>query len=299
MNRKDDASVTCADSVAHRTALIVASRRWFREGLKGLLQASSIVSLIDAVTLDECFAALRADDQPDVAIVSLEGDDERLLKDFETILQWRERLPQTKWVVLCSNLKPAILLAALRSGVDGLFHVDTSEDILRRAVELILLGQTLFPSKLSRLLLGALHPAVVDVPVSGPAKLAEPPMPQTFERGPEQHVPLSPREHQILQCLVAGHPNKVIARELDIAEATVKVHIKGLLRKVKASNRTQAAIWAMNQRPDPVPRASNVVKLPSAALASAGALVAEQRATGLAVPNRGGFLGVGLAAGCD
>ena len=58
---------------------------------------------------------------------------------------------------------------------------------------------------------------------------------------------LSERETQILQCLIEGYANKLIARRLDIAEATVKVHIKGLLRKINVSNRTQAAIWALNQ----------------------------------------------------
>ena len=57
----------------------------------------------------------------------------------------------------------------------------------------------------------------------------------------------SEREHQILQCLVNGLSNKAIARKHHIAEATVKVHVKGLLRKVQVSNRTQAAIWALNR----------------------------------------------------
>jgi two-component system, NarL family, nitrate/nitrite response regulator NarL len=60
-------------------------------------------------------------------------------------------------------------------------------------------------------------------------------------------VALSKREHQIIDCLVCGLPNKSIARELNITEATVKVYVKGLLRKIKVSNRTQVAIWALQQ----------------------------------------------------
>ena len=56
---------------------------------------------------------------------------------------------------------------------------------------------------------------------------------------------LSEREAQMLDGLVKGHANKVIARTCDIAEATVKVHMKSILRKIRADNRTQAAIWAM------------------------------------------------------
>ena len=57
---------------------------------------------------------------------------------------------------------------------------------------------------------------------------------------------LSAREKCILRCLLNGDANKVIARKVDIAEATVKVHVKAILRKIRVQNRTQAAIWAMN-----------------------------------------------------
>ena len=49
-----------------------------------------------------------------------------------------------------------------------------------------------------------------------------------------------------MHCLMQGSPNKVIARKLDVAEATVKVHIKAILRKIRVANRTQAAMWAVN-----------------------------------------------------
>ena len=56
---------------------------------------------------------------------------------------------------------------------------------------------------------------------------------------------LSEREEQILRDLVKGLSNKIIARKLDIAEATVKVHMKSILRKIRVANRTQGAIWAV------------------------------------------------------
>jgi two-component system nitrate/nitrite response regulator NarL len=60
---------------------------------------------------------------------------------------------------------------------------------------------------------------------------------------------LSAREAEILSSLMEGEPNKIIARRLHVAEATVKVHIKAILRKVGAANRTQAAMWAMDHLP--------------------------------------------------
>lgn len=55
---------------------------------------------------------------------------------------------------------------------------------------------------------------------------------------------LSQREHDVLCCLMAGYPNKLIARQLEVSEATVKVHVKAILRKLNVMNRTQAALWA-------------------------------------------------------
>ena len=54
---------------------------------------------------------------------------------------------------------------------------------------------------------------------------------------------LSSREKSVLRCLIKGNSNKCIARKMDIAEGTVKVHVKAILRKIRVHNRTQAAIW--------------------------------------------------------
>ena len=56
------------------------------------------------------------------------------------------------------------------------------------------------------------------------------------------------------KCAISGEPNKVIARQFDVTEATVKVHVKSILRKIGAANRTQAAMWA-SDRMTPAPRA--------------------------------------------
>jgi two-component system nitrate/nitrite response regulator NarL len=58
---------------------------------------------------------------------------------------------------------------------------------------------------------------------------------------------LSPREQSILDCLIDGKSNKVIARTVGIAEATVKVHVKKIFHKIGVNNRTKAAIWATNR----------------------------------------------------
>jgi two-component system nitrate/nitrite response regulator NarL len=56
---------------------------------------------------------------------------------------------------------------------------------------------------------------------------------------------LSPREREILRCLARGASNKEIARELDVAESTVKIHVQHILRKLELTSRVQAAVWAV------------------------------------------------------
>ena len=67
------------------------------------------------------------------------------------------------------------------------------------------------------------------------------------ERVVEQrnHASLTERENTILKCLATGMSNKLIARELDIMESTVKVHIRNLLKKLKFRSRVEAAVWAV------------------------------------------------------
>ena len=88
-------------------------------------------------------------------------------------------------------------------------------------MNLIMLGEKVFPTSMATLLLTKN---------------------KTHANG---NTPLSSRETEVIRCLEQGRSNKSIARHLDITEATVKVHLKTILRKLGLKNRTQAAIWAM------------------------------------------------------
>ena len=129
---------------------------------------------------------------------------------------------------------------------------DISGRVLLHAAELVLLGQTMLPP----LLMDDIAPAVprafplqeMAESTSRPLDAAEAvPVAQAGMPVSIPHLPrLSERERQILDCLVRGFSNKLIARHLSIADATVKVHVKGLLRKLQVANRTQAAILALD-----------------------------------------------------
>ena len=121
----------------------------------------------------------------------------------------------------------------------GMIFEQISRDALIKTLDLVMLGVTILPAALMRLV-GEAHEMNCEDDPAVPATQADVP---TFDHMPRR---LSQRETGILRCLMQGEPNKIIARQFDITEATVKVHIKAILRKICVRNRTQAAVWGHN-----------------------------------------------------
>jgi two-component system, NarL family, nitrate/nitrite response regulator NarL len=122
---------------------------------------------------------------------------------------------------------------------------EITPDVLLKSLDLVFLGAMVIPQEFA----GSLRQAQLSVKLpelrvaSLPGVDAVANEPQQPSVGKAGHG-LSKREQAILEYLMRGASNKHIARELAIAEATVKVHVKSLLRKIQATNRTQAAMWA-------------------------------------------------------
>jgi two-component system, NarL family, nitrate/nitrite response regulator NarL len=109
--------------------------------------------------------------------------------------------------------------------LSGILTYDLSAAAFVGALQLICSGERIIPRDLR------------------PGRKPRVPSPGTGPRS--DRVQLSPREKEMLSHLTAGDSNKAIARHLGITEATVKVHLKSVLRKIRVENRTQAAIWAL------------------------------------------------------
>jgi two-component system nitrate/nitrite response regulator NarL len=199
-----------------RTVLIEANRL-FREGLKHLLADTRFEVGSEYNTIDLALAAGEADAAPELVISG------QAVKDEADLRAIREAFPSARIVVLADDLTVDVLRAAMGGGADGFLIKNVSPEALIQSLQLIMLGEKVFPTNLASMLLDM--NAII---------------PQHSIRG------LSPREQEILQSLVTGASNKMIAIRLGITEATVKVHLKTLLRKIDVNNRTQAAIWAMN-----------------------------------------------------
>ena len=154
----------------------------------------------------------------------------------------RANFPSAKSIIVTDGVLRLRISEALHLGVHGILSRDVSAHVFQRAIEFVVLGQMLFPSELRRPLADV--STQVSALASIPLRLDDN---SVIAVDQQTDMALSKREQQVLQCLVNGLSNKVIARRLEIAEATVKVHVKSLLRKLQVTNRTQAAIKGFNR----------------------------------------------------
>ncbi|EIM25630.1 LuxR C-terminal-related transcriptional regulator [Microvirga lotononidis] len=169
---------------------------------------------------------------PDLCIVDATGDFQQTL---ELIRETKAQHPVSRVVAISQQFDVPGVQSAVDAGVDSFCLATSAREVLVRTLELTMLGERILPSSILRQLLTQEH---------SPAGAAQV-IPLADHRMPDPKVSkLSPRETVILQSLMGGDPNKVIARKLDITEATIKVHVKAILRKIGVANRTQAAMWA-------------------------------------------------------
>lgn len=135
---------------------------------------------------------------------------------------------------------------AIQAGVDGYCLATTGCEALIKYLDLVMLGEVVFPSSAFLKAMLPSHESAAVAKESAPISMLAPQVERLGDAKDSVIRTLSSREAEILQCLMEGAPNKVIARKLEVAEATVKVHIKAILRKIRVANRTQAAMWAVS-----------------------------------------------------
>ena len=137
-------------------------------------------------------------------------------------------------VVLVNDRDARFLSHQIIERSAAILDTSVSSEVLLNALDLVLAGFKLQSKGIVRGL------EISDVQASEPSVAHE----LQFKADGKAPHNLSPREIEVLRGLSVGESNKLIARNFDLAEATVKIHVKNVLRKLRAQNRTQAAIWA-------------------------------------------------------
>ncbi len=148
--------------------------------------------------------------------------------DLDSLQGVRATFDDLRIVVLANELCLVDMGRLLKAGVDGYLLKDLSAEALSLSLLLVMKGEKALPSTLASVLADDPRTTVAN----GASLRAQ--------------KRLTEREEQILRCLLNAYSNKHIARALNISEGTVKVHLKSVMKKIAAGNRTQAALWARN-----------------------------------------------------
>jgi two-component system, NarL family, nitrate/nitrite response regulator NarL len=205
----------------------------FREGLRRILEDTRYRVDVIAPSIGEVMAH-----PGDLDVLLLLGFSYGEAEFLEALAELRARWPQARVVAIAEN-RPDQLVAALKADVHGYLARYISAEALLRFLALIVLGQRVFSTRSLDL----------------PRHLDKGPPPgdpvHGLQAGRIDSSALTTRERELLAFLVEGQSNKVIARRLGVAEATVKAQMVRLFTKIGAANRTQAAVlaWALHQAP--------------------------------------------------
>ncbi|MGF9764816.1 response regulator transcription factor [Microvirga sp. 0TCS3.31] len=220
--------------------VLICNNLLLRAGLKRLLENTRFA--VSDIVFDET-APWRHHfhTQPALFIVDASTSSDKLLTIIERL---KERQPEAKIALVADQVEVSFIQRGFAAGVDGFCSAASGRDVLIKSFELIMMGEKILPGTLVRSLLSEM---ALDTNQDQDRLIAEP-----LPLDPGMHK-LSNREAEILNCLMQGEPNKVIARKLEITEATIKVHLKAIMRKIGVANRTQAAMWA-NENLAPQPR---------------------------------------------
>ncbi len=217
--------------------ILVGKSMLLREGLARILRSTNFRILASASCADDLLASKLQQQQPLFIVVHTGDDFDAALEQIEL---FRDQHPGCRIAIVADHFRPRELISAFRAGANGYF-VDMTCAALIKSLELVMMGETIFPLAL---LSFVLDPESEHLCEAVPGDESTKAILVTAEDALAPQLSL--REKSVLRCLIIGDSNKCIARKMDIAEATVKVHVKAILRKIRVQNRTQAAIWGAN-----------------------------------------------------
>jgi DNA-binding NarL/FixJ family response regulator len=216
--------------------ILVGKKILLREGLAKILRSANFRIIASVSCADDLLPAKLQLEHPLFLVVHTGDDFDVAVEQIEFL---RDQYPGGRIAIVADHYRLGELVSAFRAGANGYFVDVVTCDVFIKSMELVMMGETIFPPPFLSFVLGADH-----LGEAVPRQEKNQAILVTAENifAPQ----LSARERSILRCLVEGDSNKCIARKMDIAEATVKVHVKAILRKIGVQNRTQAAIWGIN-----------------------------------------------------
>ena len=206
--------------------VLIDDHTLFRSGIKALLARQEDCEVIGEAADGLSGVKLVEQSQPDVVLLDL---DMPVMNGREALAQILSTRPQQVVVMLTVSEDSEDLTECMRLGARGFLLKNINADFLVDAVKKAAVGDNVFsPEMTARLVQSLINPN----PSAATGALKT----------------LTQRELEILGYLAVGCSNKVIARKLDLAESTIKVHVQNILRKLELTSRVQAAVYAVQHK---------------------------------------------------
>ena len=212
--------------MSHIKIALIDDHTLFRSGIKALLSRQNDFEVIGEAADGLSGVKLVAQTRPDIVLLDL---DMPVMNGREALAQILSAHPEQTVVMLTVSEDSDDLTECMRLGARGFLLKNINADFLLDSIRKAVDGDNVFsPEMTARLVQSLISPAA-------------PPKNNALSS-------LTPRELEILGYLATGHSNKVIARRLDLAESTIKVHVQNILRKLELSSRVQAAVYAVQHK---------------------------------------------------
>jgi len=204
--------------------MLVDDHPMLRRGVAQLIDLESHLKVVAEANNGDEAIQLAIEHEPDLILLDLNM---KGLSGIETLSALKRAEVKAKIIIFSVSDSESDVLQALKFGAAGYLLKDEEPEALIGNINRALNDEIILSSPLTQILARAIQPS----------KTSQNPLSQ-----------LTPREIDILKALAKGKSNKAIAVELSITEATVKVHVKNLLRKLKLKTRVEAAVWAVESK---------------------------------------------------
>jgi DNA-binding NarL/FixJ family response regulator len=218
--------------------LIIDSRKLRQAGIMRLLEAWAealdleVTAIEPHASLNDC----HIDASCEMVILNVGSTSVEHPQQQVWIKSVRTLIPDASLVIFSDRDEPSEVCAAFEAGAEGFLPTSTEPSVALQALSFIMGGGSFFPPyALSHRILTS----STSLHTGQNAALKLP------DQAGESVERFTPKQEEVFELLRQGHSNKLIARQLSMSEATVKVHVRQIMRKFGASNRTQAVVSAM------------------------------------------------------
>ena len=227
---------------------VVHPSRLARNGLKAILANSPFSPACTSSKIEEVPSTIASAGEQVLVLMGVR----EVANLAQALSAAKASFPDAPVVVIGDSSDRNLVTTALAMGATTFIDENEATSTLIAKLELVAQGEPVISVVLMERLLGP-GSAQASEQAMAPLTLHQRQLPEDEDEDEDEDEArpgpqLSGREAAILNALVEGKPNKVIAYHLSITEATVKVHVKAILRKIRVQNRTQAAIWALHHQ---------------------------------------------------